>query len=407
MYNNYNDVDNADDEVDFNFEDVDDDNDNDTYNSLFANYNNKALVVIDNKELLRRRLDENLMTKNHELRLTGKFVDHLPEELKEFTWVTTLFLETTDLKSINDNLPPNIKKFICKFNKIRIFDASVLPTSVISIVHQNNDTMELVGLNEGLIEIDVSSNALKEISCPIPSTTVKLAISGNKIFMKLPDLPDSVRDFLANDTSIHNIDSLNDNVQCLSTCRCNIQFVNKLPANLKEWKSFVSQIEEIRCTLPIGMTHLDLFNNSLIRIPPFPESMVDVDLSNNSLEEIPEFKSNLEKIDLKQNSQIEMNDIQRLRAEMPNVNILYEPSRSSITYSDVDYFGGEYAQGRSNNYGTQSYGTQSYGTQSYGTQSYGTQSYCTQYKPKNTYKFISEFVETNPDVVILNKTYLL
>lgn len=390
-----------DDVDDINFDFDDDDNEygivgHKNNMSLFTNHH-KALTTIDNTELLRRKLEESKTTKNPELKLNGKFIDHLPEELKTFTWVLTLTLETTDIKEITDCLPPNLVKFVCRFNVIRIFDGSVLPASVLSLVYQNNQTHEIVGLQDGLLEVDVSNNILKGISCKFPQNMVKLVVTNNKMFTLDQDLPDSTLEFVANDTAIRNIDNLNDNLEKLSTCRCFIPVVNKFPAKLKEWKNFVSNTKEIKCNFPDTLTHLDMFNNQLTKCPLLHESIVDVDLSNNNLDEIPEWKNQAIKIDLKQNPKIKAEDIKTLQKEMPQANILYDSYRQTTYGSDWnsdDYYGGRYyTEPTVTNHSTYS---------NYSTNYWNGSTY--QF-PKSTYK--PEFSEDDPDVVILKKTYIL
>jgi hypothetical protein len=354
--------------------------------SLFTTHH-RALVTVDNKELFRRKLEESKTSKNCELKLNGKFVDHLPEELKSFEWVTVLYLETTDIKVLTDNLPPNLTKFVCKFNNMRVFDASVLPDSVISIIYQNNNTLDVVGLKDGILELDISNNMLKELSCKIPPNIIRISVSNNKLFQFSQPLPDSLKELVANDTCIRSIDDLNDNLEQLSTCRCNIPIVKKFPNSLKQWKNFVSHTEEIQCEFPKGMTHLDMFNNNLTKCPTLPDTMVDVDLSSNNLEEIPEFFPTLGKIDLKQNKRLKADDIQTIQKEMPTVNILYDSFKQTI-YTD-DEWGTDYDY---------------YGYKP------PTYNYANKvYNHSNTTSFVwkPEFGESDPDVVILNKTYIL
>lgn len=360
--------------------------------SLFSNHH-RALTVVDNAELFRRKLEESKTTKNPELKLNGKFIDNLPEELKTFTWVLTLVIETTDIREITDCLPPNLVKFVCRFNNIRLFDASVLPTSVISLVYQNNQTHEIVGLHNDLIEVDVSNNILQKFSCKLPQNMTRLVVTNNKMFTLDQDLPDSMIEFIANDTGIRNIDNLNDNLEKLSTCRCFIPVVNKFPAKLKEWKNFVSNTREIKCDFPKTMTHLDMFNNQLTQCPVLHESIIDVDLSNNNLDEIPEFKNPAIKIDLKQNPKIKAEDIKTLQKEMPSANILYDSHRqTTYDWNSDDYYGGRYyANQTATNYSNYS-GNYWNGSTNY------------QF-PKSTYK--PEFSEDDPDVVIFKKTYVL
>lgn len=401
-----------------NFLDIDDDSNN-TVNDIDFNSdsegdnlnismftNNRALVVIDNKELFDRKLEENKVTQNSELNLNGKFIDHLPEELKLYTWVTIMSIETTEIKSLTENLPPNLKKLIVRSNNIKLLDGSVLPDSLKSLIFQNNNACEIVGLKDGLLELDVSNNLLKELGCKFPTTLTKFAVSNNKMFQLNQLFPDSLKELVANDTNIKSIDDFNDNIEKISTCRCYIPIVKKFPANLKEWKNYVSNTHTIECKFPEGMTHLDMFNNSLSKCPIIPNTMIDVDLSNNDLEEVPEFFPTLQKIDLKQNKKLKAEDIQIIQKEMQGVNILYDSFKQNI-YSSVDddweseygnynfngghykphYVHNNYANNYENNYGN------NYGN------SYTIRAQSSYWKP--------EFADSDPDVVPLNKTYVL
>lgn len=374
------------DDVNFDF----DDDDNDQLNVSLFSYHHRALVAVDNKELFRRKLEESKTTQHCELKLNGKFVDHLPVELKLFTWVTIMTIETTDIRELTDNFPPNLTKLICRYNNMRLLDGSVLPDSLISLSYQNNNTVEIVGLKDGILELDISNNMIRDLGCMLPENLIKLCVSNNKLFQFNQPLPDSLKELIANDTSIKSIDNFGDNLEKLSTCRCHIPIVKKFPANLKEWKNFVSRTEDIQCDFPQGMTHLDMFNNQLIKCPALPDTMTDVDLSSNDLMEIPEFFPTMQKIDLKQNKKLKPEDFHILQKEMPCVNILYDSFKQN-TYSstddewstDCDYYGYQrptYVHNYATNY----------------------------YKPTPAFVWKPEFdTDNDPDVVVLNKTYIL
>jgi len=371
--NNYEQKNNSDSDpesVNFNFDD-------DDYGMSLFSSNNRALVVVSDEELFARKLEECEKNRNNELKLNGKFVNNLPEILKTFDWVTTMTLENTELNALTDNFPPNLIKLTCKHNNIKNLDASVLPDNLEILIYQHNNTTKITGLKNGIKELDVSNNMLFNINCEYPQNLTKLCVSNNKMYEPKLPFPDSLIEFIANDTNIRSIDNFGDNIEKLSTCRCVIKTVKKIPKNIKEWKNFVSRTQKIMCEFPEGMTCLDLFNNELEICPKLPKSMIDVDLSNNNLEEIPEFHENMKKIDFKQNSKLKTEDFKTIEKEMPNVNILYDTETNNDWSTNYNYY---------ENYRP------------------------TYYKPNYRNNFGNwnrNNDENDPDVIILKKTYVL
>ena len=346
-FENYSDLDFNVDEL---FSEKSDDNDND-FEEDTSCYDN-FFINIDDKNQLKKQLEKNKESKNEVLELEGNNIDELPEDLKNYTWVKVLILESTNIKTITNNLPPNLNKFICKYSSIKSFDASVLPDCVTMLIFIHNNTSEITGLKEGLLEINLSDNIIRELKSDIPTTTIKLVMSHNKLLFTSPIIPDSVREYYINETSITNIDDLNDNIEILHTCRCNISEVNKLPSELIDWKCFVSQVEKINCKWPSKMKKLDLFNNLLEEIEELPESLVEADLSNNEFEEIPIFHSAAKSIDLKQNNKIKLEDFEELLKKFPSVNILYDRPKKFQTMNDMHFlnnFSPEYMFNHNNN----------------------------------------------------------
>lgn len=360
------------------YEEYNEFNDDDSI-SMFHTQQNSQLIENNNRELLMRKLEESKLKKNPELRLSGKTINHLPEELKTFDWITTLIIEVTEIKKIDHNLPPNMKIFICKYNTIPIFDCSVLPDSVNSISFQYNETEVISNLKDGIVNLDVSQNKLRCIDGELSNSLVKLNVNENKNFRFTQNLPNSLEELFANGTEITSIDNFNEGLKKLHTCRCNkLETIQKIPSTLKEWRNFSSGTKEILCALPHGMTHFDMYHNWLTKCPDLPDTMIDVDLSSNDLEEIPHFFPTIKKIDLKQNSKISHDDIETLRKEMPTVTIVFDFNRQ---YNQHTYH---------HNY-----------------QNYHNNNYFNHQNKRNNIMFKPEFAKDDPNVVVLTKTYVL
>lgn len=351
-----------------------DEDDNSEYIDLNSFFDNNR-----SSESIEQILENNKRTKCTELKLYGNDVHNIPDVLKEYYWVDTLILDSTNITVITDDLPPNLKKFICKLSHIPEFDASVLPNSVTSLVYTHNNTTQITGFKNGLIEIVLSNNFFKKINCKIPSGVVKLILSGNALLSASPELPESLIEYNINNTGITSIDNLPDEIEILYTCKCNIEIVNKLPKNLKVWKNFVSQTEKINCEFPVSLKSLDLYNNFLSEVPELGPNIVDVDLGDNDLILIPKCYPTIKSIDLKQNNKLKTSDVEKLKKEIPHATILYDDPNNFATFNCSNYF------------------------------PYNSNYSSSVYQPQINFSrsAINKFDKNDPNTVVFKKTYLL
>ena len=240
-------------------------------------------------------LENNKSNKNKILHFDGDLmsINSLPEEIKDYDWVETLIIESTDIEMI-DNVPQHITNIFIKNNKhLDFLDASVMPDSVTSFKCQQNNIQMIVGLQNGIIDLDLSNNLLRDI-CEIPESVINIDISANMFLMEIPKLynnGENIKLIKLNNTSIKNIDILHDNIEIIEACRCNIQMINKFPKKLIKIKAYISNIESINCTMPEFIEEFDIYNNSIITCPDFPKSIKYIDLGNNNLSELPKIDS--------------------------------------------------------------------------------------------------------------------
>jgi hypothetical protein len=285
------------------------------------------------QSILEDSMKECAHNKSKEFKLTGQNITKIPEEMGTFDWLETLIIEHSSVNFLN-NLPPNITKLECKYNKIEILDGSTIPDKVHTLIFTNNNTFEVVGLKSGLRELSISSNKLKKISCSIPATITNLDLSGNKFLNELPLTGDNLRVLNINDTAIHNIDNLNDNIQFLETCRCHLETIKKLPKDLISWKSYIANIKTIECEFPQNLTELDLFNNSLTKIADLPDTLKIADLSNNELTDIPKFPLTVNSIDFKKNEKLDNKLLKQIEESLVGGKILYDYDITNYKYTN-------------------------------------------------------------------------
>jgi len=290
------------------------DDDSSLYFSLF----NK------NKPTMKEIIEKCVSRKEMSVTIEGDHIKEIPPEFAEFDWIEDLTLDSTEITAFSV-YPKKLKSLTIKHNKIELFDASMVPETVVVFRYNYNETKEIIGLREGITILDMSNNNFILIKCKIPSTVMQCDLSGNKLLRKIPELHngENLKTLILNDTMVNCIDDIPDSVEVLDTCRCNINTVKKLPKYLNAWKSYNASIETIECEFPSGLEMLDLYGNSLVSCPDLPESIKDVDLNNNDLLSIPKFPQSILKIDLKSNCNLEIGELIKLDASYPNSKILY------------------------------------------------------------------------------------
>jgi len=302
------------------------------YYSMF-----KKTVVRSDQEILEDVMKKCMDNRSKDLKITGKNINEIPNGLSEFDWLETLTIEHSGIHTLN-NLPPNIKELVCQYNKINILDGSTIPDSVNILTFTHNYTIEVVGLKEGIIELNLSSNKLKQINCKIPSTVTTLNVSSNSFLNELPQFGDNLRVFNMAHTLIYDINDINDNVQILDSCNCHINKVNKLPKDLIIWKSYSSNISEIECEFPLNLTELDLFNNCLSEIPDLPDTIKSVDLNKNELQKIPKFPFTAESVDLKNNPKLDVKLLEEIEKSMIDGKLSYDMPRTEFRYQNYNNY---------------------------------------------------------------------
>jgi Leucine-rich repeat (LRR) protein len=236
-------------------------------------------------------IEQAMLIKDEELTITKIYINNLPEIFCTFDWIKTLTLDGMNLSSL-ENLPPNIQNLYVSNNKIDILDGELIPSSVQLFHYEDNETTDIVGLKDGIMELKISGNKMKRISCVIPQTVINLYLQANKFLSKMPKCAGNMVKIVdISATAISTFNDIPDSVEILEACRCDIRIVEKLPSRLISWKSYISHIHEIHCELPDTLEELDLYNNSLLDLPALPDGLINVDLSINKLTKFPAFKT--------------------------------------------------------------------------------------------------------------------
>ena len=244
----------------------------------------------------------------------------------------SITIDSTSIEFI-EYVPPNVKKVIIKNNNnLQFFDASILPDCLTILNCFNNNIKEIIGLKNGIDDLNLSANSFIEINCEIPESVTMLDISGNSKLKYIPKLynnGENIKIINMSNTSITTIDHLHDNIIKIEACRCNISVINKLPKNLINLKAYISTIEAINCEFPEFIEEVDLYNNSIISCSSFPKTIKYVDLSYNNLTEIPKVHEDAEgKIDIKFNKFLNQSDIIKFISDHPKLEILHDVKQS-------------------------------------------------------------------------------
>lgn len=237
------------------------------------------------------------------LRLNGDFLKEVPLVLSNFYWLTELYIENTNIKTLT-NLPPELKSLSVSNNNIRSLDCSSLPKSLVTFTFRNNKTFDITGLNEEIKEIDLTENNFNRIGCEIPNSVENLILSKNRFLIELPKLGSNIISLDISSTGITNIDDLPDNIQYLNVSNCIIKKIEHLPSMLKKMNANSCELKTLECDFPPNLYELDMYSNKLKKIPKLNDFMTFVDLGKNDLEEIPNLPLSFSRIDLRNNSKL-------------------------------------------------------------------------------------------------------
>jgi hypothetical protein len=334
-----------------NYEDEEEEYERNKAHLWFSELHEKKEIQSDEQKILERKLKKCEEHKLNVLKITGNFIKTIPEDISKFYWLEELYIENTGITAITKkSFPVNLKSLTVKYNNIKFLDCSIFPQSIIKLIFTNNCTLEIVGLLEGIVELDISSNRLSEISCLLPKSLTILDISGNTFFAKLPNLHENITTLDIGNTGIDNIDDLPDNIKYLTTRKCEqLEIVNKLPENLISWIGYYSKLKKITCEFPKKMINFDMCNNNLKYVPAFPPSIENIDLSRNCLESIPIFPPTAQTVDLKLNNCLNIEELKMLKKSLMGIssvklyfdNMCYDESNmemmNTLFMSDTSY----------------------------------------------------------------------
>lgn len=284
-------------------------------------------------------LSKNANEKDKKLILTGQFITKIPEILLSYDWVEDLVIRCTGVEKI-ENLPPKLISLTIENNIIEFFDGSTLSLSLKSLKFTSNKTKIITGLNNGLERINLGYNFFNEIDSVIPASVIELKLDNNVTLKSLPKFEDdgcNLKILDISHTKISNIDDIPCTVQSLSTCGIEIQEVNKLPADLTEWKSYKCvKLRNINCEFPKGVIDLDFCDCALRKCPDIPQSVKRLDLSKNILQIIPDMPLTIDYVDLKHNEHLPDELIKQFQAKMPSSATIYVGDDSGLQLMSIE-----------------------------------------------------------------------
>jgi hypothetical protein len=268
---------------------------------------------------LNELLNENARNQNKKLVLSGQHILMIPEVLAQYEWVEELVIRNTKIQKI-ENLPTKLTDLTIENNLIPVLNGHILPNTIMNLKFTMNKTLNIVLLKEGIINLDLSYNSFSEVRCLIPSTVQTLKISYNKNFHKLPMFEnegENLRTLEIASTQITCIDELPNSIIYLDTSECPINTVNKLPKNLTVWKSYKSEIKQICCEFPDGLSEIDISDSKLETCPNFNAEIKTIDISSNFLVTIPDFPFTVQSVDVTNNIWVPSEEIEVLKKALP------------------------------------------------------------------------------------------
>lgn len=292
----------------------------------------------DDTNKLDQLLLDNSNTREKTLVLCGSYISELPDILLGFDWIEELIIKYTNINKI-EYLPPNLQSLIVENNQIEILDGTVIPSSVKNLKFTSNKTRTIIGLKNGLKDVNLGYNLLSNIDSVIPLSVSELKLNNNGLLKLLPTFEDDGYNLKALDisgTRISDIDDVPYTVQFLSTCETEIREVNKLPLDLLEWKSYkCSKLRKINCEFPNGVIEIDLCGCALSTCPDIPNNVRLLDLSYNVLQSIPKIPPTIEKVSLQNNEHLSSEAIEDFKMQMPlSVQILVTNTNDQINILD-------------------------------------------------------------------------
>lgn len=120
------------------------------------------------------------------LNISCQDLTELPEDLNEYTSLTTLICCHNSLATLDDNLlPPTLKKLFCVGNEIRYLDN--LPQGLEELNCSKNEITSLDHLPQGLLKLKCCENKITSLE-NLPQSLRSLCCQKNKInwFYRLP-----------------------------------------------------------------------------------------------------------------------------------------------------------------------------------------------------------------------------
>ena len=257
-------------------------------------------------------------------------------DIKNLIWVKQL--EINKCKMDTFLLPPFLEELTINNCNIILFDASVLPTSIKKLKYNNNNTKDIVGLFENLIDIEITNNNFRELNSSIPQSTQTLNLSNNTNLKLIPFIPNISAITYLNvcNTRIKSIDNVNNTITNLLCSNCKIKEINSLPTNLQIFICQRAMVTKINCSFPEHIEIMDLSDNILEKIPQLPNNIKQIDLKKNNLIEFPKLPESLQIIDLLDNKNLEITDeIRQLLVLKQNI-IKIEEFKINNTEFDLD-----------------------------------------------------------------------
>lgn len=164
----------------------------------------------------------------------------------------TLKLDNYNLKTIPNDLPPNLKELWIDNNKIEVIEN--LPESLISLNVAYNNIKKIPNLPKNLKFLYIDYNKVENID-NLPNSIVHLYITNNKNIKRIHKLPESLTMLFANNCSIEYIKSFPKNLQYIYLNDNNLESIPNLPNNVVRLNVQENPIQTLP-TIPPSMKEL-------------------------------------------------------------------------------------------------------------------------------------------------------
>lgn len=209
---------------------------------------------------------------NMTLDLSHLDVDSFPDLSNEH--IVSLDCSYTPLTHISSKfLPKTLKKFICEYTNIQIFDFLPSNLEYLSIKSRHDEELNIDSIPNSIKKLFIEGSFLKEISV-LPENLKVLWLYSTYMLSSISYFPNFLREFYSHESSLSFLPNVPNTLKKLSCSYSSIRSIPNLPNEIKYISLFSNSLETISY-LPDGILYINVcLNIGLPKITFLPKSIL-------------------------------------------------------------------------------------------------------------------------------------